>query len=846
MLPYFRPPDVAGLHRCYFEFRSQEVNQWVDRYRGYKRYRFNKYVPISDRFPEPTVDGLVFKVSNSTTERLIGMQTAWNLPAGYEVIFHITKAELINCDPLGFAEFGVGFQQYDTSWWWAVDALLFSCQRQSGPLNQVKYCTLRNEVIAGSGHLSGIGTAFTVIARNTGTQLELHYTEFAADGITPVVSHVEIQPLASVMESYPVVMYCRSDNATASYLLAKTEIRLVTDVAPFVLTTQDFPYNGTDGTDGTPYKVDLETGTYYIEAWGAGQNGIDAGRGGYTAGRLTVNTGFPVYVYVGGTPSSFVGGWNGGGTSGEWGGEAGLGGCGASDIRLEAGLMWDEDISLRSRIMVAAGGGRTTEAGDGGGLEGIWATHGIYSSLYIGAPGSQEEGGLRGRAYYGDVITVPIVFNNEELFNRGFRFSHSGIPQPSNAAELSGWTYDPATDILCSSINSLSFIGLVSDIVTDAYDLQAKLIANNADDDRMGIVLAFATDDTGREHTLTAIRNNDSPAFTWRLVYNYMQPDIWVIADGSGTVPRGVPSNWGAVYPEGTVIQVERRQNLISVWTSQFGDAAIDPLTLLAVDLTTDPRLDIFNQECALGFACHSQAQTQFVDVVCQTYHMEYPYSGTTGVFGKGGDGGRSQEKGWGHGGAGGWYGSGGAGGAITGSFPTSGGSSFISGHTGCIAVDDMGVPTAHSIHFSGLKFTVTTIQAAERAEDHGFVRIRKIFVPPKITPFTAERIYFYENPTEYTLPLGPLQAPALDIYSQPHIAYIEDGTIQLASPAAPQGWVNLLYFLLDSTVEPMIFSDITGAKWLTCFQEVTGKGRKVQGKTASGYELRLPVLVVH
>ena len=346
MLPYFRPPDVAGLHRCYFEFRSQEVLQLVDRYRGYKRYRFNKYVPISERFPEPTVNGLVFGISSSVTERLIGMQTAWNLPAGCSLTFKFTNSTFTEQTLDGFAELGVGFRQFDSAWWWAVDALNFSCRRRTGTTNEVQYHTLRSTPILGSTHLSGIGTAFMITAKHTGTQLELHYTEYAADGITPVVSHVETQSIADPAEAYPVVMYCRGVGAVAQYELSQTEI--------------------------------------------------------------------------------------------------------------------------------------------------------------------------------------------------------------------------------------------------------VKFIVPN--------------------------------------------------------------------------------------------------------DLTISP----------------------------------------------------------------------------------------------------------------------------------------------------IEQIYFYENPSEYTLPIGPLQAPALDIYSQPHVAYIEDGTIQLSAPAAPQGWVNLLYFLLDSTVEPMVFSDITGAKWLTCFQEVTGKGRKVQGKTASGYELRLPVLVVH
>lgn len=847
MLPYFRPPDVAGLHRCFFEFRSQEVTQLVDRYRNYKRYRFNKYVPISERFPEPSVDGLKFRVSNSTTERLIGMQTAWDLPMGCEISFRFTSAEVLDCAVGGFAEVGVGFLKFDTSWWWTLDALKFSCRRRSGSLNDVQYTTIRGDIIPSSGHMSGVGEAFTVTARNTGYQLELHYIEFALDGITPIVSHIEVIPLPDIAESYPVTMYCRGVDATAEYILARTDIKELTQLPPFVLDTYDFPYNGVDGTDGTPYTFNLEQGTYLVEAWGAGQGTPeDAGRGGYASGRLIVSSGFPAYIYVGGTPSTSIGGWNGGGNSGIWGGSGGLGGLGASDIRLVKSATWNDPVSLRSRILVAGGGGRTTEAGDGGGLVGAWATHSPYSNIYQGAPGTQNAGGAGGRAYYGTTVATPVNFSMGELFADGYRFSHGGVNQPSRPEELTGWSYNEGSDILQSTINSNSYIGLVSSVVSDVYDLEVKLISSSADDDRMGMVLAFAVDAQGREHTLSAIRNNDSPTFTWAVIYNYLQPDSWLIAEGSHTVARRMPPTWSDVFPNGTKIWIERRDNLITTWTSQTGSDTPDMATQLVIDLTLDPRLAIFNQPCAIGFSCFSQANTRFIDIVSQTYTITYPNSGQDGGFGFGGAGGQSRLTSYGHGGAGGWYGSGGAGGADTGSFSTSGGSSFVSGHVGCLAIDFLENPAANSIHFSGIKFRETAIQPGIRSEEHGQVKFTKILVPTKLNIPDREQIYFYENPTEYLLPLGPLQLPQLSIYSQPHVAYIEDGTIELSAPAAPLGWVNLLYFLVDSTVEPMVFSDIVGDKWLTCFQSAMGKGRKVQGTTKSGYELKLPVLVVH
>ena len=120
-----------------------------------------------------------------------------------------------------------------------------------------------------------------------------------------------------------------------------------------------------------------ETGTYKIQAWGA-QGGASrednvistvrpGGYGAYTAGLIELKKGQKLYVYVGGKGVDGVrsgyatGGYNGGGR-GDYDhsdDEAGGAGGGATDIRLVSGA-WDDFASLKSRIMVAAGGGGTS------------------------------------------------------------------------------------------------------------------------------------------------------------------------------------------------------------------------------------------------------------------------------------------------------------------------------------------------------------------------------------------------------------------------------------------------------------------------------------------------------
>jgi hypothetical protein len=121
---------------------------------------------------------------------------------------------------------------------------------------------------------------------------------------------------------------------------------------------------------GSIKSVTLPAGTYKMECWGAQsganpQGGAAApGRGAYVAGNIALTASTTLYVVVGskGQSSTTVlndaGGYNGGGTGGSNG--IGIrncsGGGGATDIRLNnAGVL--NLTSLRSRIMVAAGGG---------------------------------------------------------------------------------------------------------------------------------------------------------------------------------------------------------------------------------------------------------------------------------------------------------------------------------------------------------------------------------------------------------------------------------------------------------------------------------------------------------
>ena len=197
----------------------------------------------------------------------------------------------------------------------------------------------------------------------------------------------------------------------------------------------NFGYTGNVQTFVAP-----ETGKYLLEGWGASGGGVtgltndaSGGAGAYTSGEIELKKGQTIYIYVGGegstineneetAPISVPGGWNGGANatqndasavrynSGTHAGEyrnrrAGAGG-GATDFRLVKGN-WDNFDSLKSRIMVAAGGG--------GGMK--WDE---YSSVYNAAGGA-------GGALIGD---TGIAYNGNsrytDVINQGGKQTEGG------------------------------------------------------------------------------------------------------------------------------------------------------------------------------------------------------------------------------------------------------------------------------------------------------------------------------------------------------------------------------------------------------------------------------------
>ena len=253
------------------------------------------------------------------------------------------------------------------------------------------------------------------------------------------------------------------------------------------------------------YDVPL-TGTYKIELWGAqGGNSNSTyvgGKGAYTSGIINLKEGDTLFFYVGkvGYSNSNVGivAYNGGGycgVSSSNGWYSGSGG-GATDVRLVSGD-WDNFDSLKSRIMVAAGGGggsiETNNTnysgigGVGGTLTGVIGTSmGSTSKSHYGTASTQITGGtsvsnssvgVGGFGYGGNSYSTTAGSGGGGGYYGGGGASNSA-PGAGGSSFISGYT---GCDAIAETSTSSNIVHTgQSNHYSGMVFMNAKMIAGNA------------------------------------------------------------------------------------------------------------------------------------------------------------------------------------------------------------------------------------------------------------------------------------------------------------------------------------------------------------------------------
>lgn len=146
-----------------------------------------------------------------------------------------------------------------------------------------------------------------------------------------------------------------------------------------------------------------KSGRYLIELWGAQGGDYNAnnvgGKGAYTSGIINLTKNEKIYVYVGGKGVARTAGFNGGAAGGPSTDGTYTAGGGATDVRLVSGI-WNNAESLKSRIMVAAGGsgtgyyGAVLHGGAGGALVGLTGNASREGCHTVATGATQTSAGL--------------------------------------------------------------------------------------------------------------------------------------------------------------------------------------------------------------------------------------------------------------------------------------------------------------------------------------------------------------------------------------------------------------------------------------------------------------------
>ena len=214
--------------------------------------------------------------------------------------------------------------------------------------------------------------------------------------------------------------------------------------------------------------------------------------------------------------------------------------------------------------------------------------------------------------------SVPLTL--QDVFNNWYRFAHSrnyvqnDMSKPQIQAALNAWYFDSSKNAIGNTVNTDPYVGFVSEKTYKNWRIKTKGVGTDVDDDFMSIIVAFMTDSSGVEHTLSVVRgggkdNGWIDEYAFALILDY--------GNGTNTILAGIPRSelTGSLWSAGAHIEVTRNGDTIVAKTSQFGSDVLDKTftytaptsqgSLSLVDYT-NIRL-MLNNKSKIGFGMCSQ-----------------------------------------------------------------------------------------------------------------------------------------------------------------------------------------------------------------------------------------------
>ncbi len=215
------------------------------------------------------------------------------------------------------------------------------------------------------------------------------------------------------------------------------------------------------------------------------------------------------------------------------------------------------------------------------------------------------------------------VFNTWSRIN-GAEYFEAGTTIPSGD-EANSWAF--VSNKITSTVNSASLIGFISPNKLVSYKHTLTVGSTNADDDMIGIILAFDIVN-GVPYSLVAERacKGSNVGVSWALT-QWAGGTRTILVSGESTI--GASTGGWSTYGE-IAIEAVRTNNHIAIKTSQKGSQTVDNTTLLQYDIPADSP---FYGACKYGYCAWSQADAYFSNIELLGYGTHFLISNPNLVF---------------------------------------------------------------------------------------------------------------------------------------------------------------------------------------------------------------------
>lgn len=222
--------------------------------------------------------------------------------------------------------------------------------------------------------------------------------------------------------------------------------------------------------------------------------------------------------------------------------------------------------------------------------------------------------------------TMATVFNTWGRFSNDAWYPGGTTP----AGEATSWSFNSSTGVITSTVNSSTHIGFVSPDQYENYTLDVSLSSTATDDDIIAVIIAFKRDGAVNR-VLTAARHTGGLGNgNWSIINGHSFNVANTVASNVRTVTDPVTGGWAANSP--TRVRVQRRGNLVDVYTSPFKSTNFEPTPKMTIDLSASSTTSWAVGPASYGYSCFSQQNSAYTNVAFTGgLDVNYIYDAQTG-----------------------------------------------------------------------------------------------------------------------------------------------------------------------------------------------------------------------